>query len=273
MIRLITLSICFLFILCCIFGPDNGDVDFSFSISVKDQDGYPVPNLDIFLINKIDNLLEINYSRSATTVVFRIEYTSFVELSIQDIERNHVDNLVYDELMAGRYSYSWYGENSQGSELENGVYFCTMTASENDTIYFEEELVMYMGSLSSGNRNGFTDSNGIFEYDQKKPFINLYDLDSLQIRDGEGYSYGSKAFSDTTVICLFSEDSNDYFQIKYVVVENGKNEIDIVWEPENFKESIKDFALPTSENLMEILLNDNQWYDTDLIGNYPNPFN
>ena len=262
---------CYFILLSCITDPNTNKEEFSFKINVKDLAGNPVEGLNIVLINKFNNPLWEEFewpSRACTRISFILGTTSFVELNIGDIERNNVRNLFSDELAGDYYSIEWDGKDDEDNSVNSGVYYCSMKASENDTLYYQGEIMMYLLSFTNNHENGSTNAEGVFESYNKKPFVNLYDLDSLQIVDEDGNYLCLEAFSDTTVICLFDENSRDIHQFEDVIAEDKNNEFNILWDPESSWRNKGELKVINKEcnNLFPP-------FETELRQNYPNPFN
>ena len=271
--RIILLVVfCCLILFSCITESDTDIEDFSFKITVKDLMGNPVDNLNIILINKFNYPSWVDYetkSRAPTLITFILVEDSFVDLNILDIDGNHIRNILNEDLQPGYYAAAWYCNDDDDYDVASGLYYCSMDASENDTLYYHGDVMMYFLSLDSNHRHGYTNSEGVYESINKNPFLNLYDLDSLRIVDETGVFLGSEAFSDTTVICLFDDILNEYYQFEYVVVENGKNEFDIIWEPDSLRKIVE----KTNELKIDHGRGPTPPVYTELEGNFPNPFN
>ena len=261
----------------CIFDIDNNE-DFSFIINVKDLDGNPVEGLKVSLLNKINCPFWEEFqwtSRAQTTIRLTISYACSTELFIEDIERNQVRTLVNEEVVPGYHSINWDGTDDNGNHLHSGVYFSNVILTKNDTVSFQAERTMYMLSLDPNHKNGTTDSEGKFNCLSKKPFINLAEVDSLQIVDEDGVIYGMETFSDTTAICLRDSENDEIRQFIFAKVKDKKNVFNITWDPENLgritAENSENSVTPVntiSRDVGGILIP-----ILEEISNYPNPFN
>ena len=267
-----SLCIACLILISCITDPGTNNEKFSFKINVKDLAGNPVEGLNIVLINKFNSPLwgEFEWtSRTLTTISFILGKDSFVDMIIEDIERNDVSNLISQEMYANNWAVDWNGKDNEENCVYSGVYYCSMNASENDTMYYQSEIMMYLLSFNSDHKNGSTNAEGVYESFDKKPFVNLYDLDSLQIVDEDGNYLFLEAFSDTTVICLFDENSRDIHQFEDIVVEEKNNEFNIIWNPETSSRNIGKIKV-AYKNCKRTFLPP---LETELKQNFPNPFN
>ncbi|MCD4820026.1 MAG: hypothetical protein K8S23_15185 [Candidatus Cloacimonetes bacterium] len=250
---------------------DSEKDDFSFKINVKDLDGNPVEDLNIILINKFDItfLNEFEWpSRVQTNIYYNLGKECSVEINIRDINRTNIDSFTLEEQSEGSHSTAWNGEDNQDNSVHPGVYFCSMKAREDGELFYQGEIMMYLHTFNYNHKNGSTDADGVFQSYDKKPFVNLYNLDSLRIVNEEGEFIGLEAFSDTTAICLFDKNTNEIHQFEYVIVKNGTNEFDITWNPETSwknKGKTKSIEKGTDDNIVP--------GETLLWGNYPNPFN
>lgn len=271
---LIIIILTFIILSSCVTEPDNTIEDFSFKICVTDTAGIPVEGIDVYLINKLsDPIIENHFeeSRAQTNIMFSLIEMCFVDLSIHDIEENNVRNLINDELVSGGWSAIWDGKDNLETEVVSGVYYCNMDVYNNDSLSYNGNIMMYLLSFGSEHRNGVTNFEGIFESTDKKPFMNLYCLDSLNIVNEMGEILGYEVFSDTTIICLKKQDADQLYQFEYVVVEDKRNENNFIWNPDTIRVENKNCVWDTCSRLKRA----NTFfppYSTELRGNYPNPF-
>ncbi len=265
---LITLCI---IIASCIFGPDGED--FSFSVTIKDTDGNPVEGLNISLLNKINCPFWEEFpwtTRAQTTITLTISYECTTEVYIEDIERNRIRTLMNEEVEPGYHNVNWNGTDDNGIYLPNGVYYSTVVLTRSDTISFQAERTIYLMSFSDSHKNGTTNSEGNFSTISKKAFINFSDVDSLEIVDEDGGSYGMQAFSDTTAICITDPENDELLQIEFMRITDKNNKISITWDPENRAVTKRPISPASSisrdgGNIVVPIL--------EKIANYPNPFN
>ncbi|MCK5051032.1 MAG: hypothetical protein KAS53_04795 [Candidatus Cloacimonetes bacterium] len=120
----------------CIFGPE--DEGFSFKISVVYPLGIPVSGLNVSILNKISSEIWEDFetpSRALTTIPFAIPTDSFVELYVEDINRNRVRTLISEDTNSGFYQVFWNGRDDDGNTLISGVYYSTIKLSENNVQY------------------------------------------------------------------------------------------------------------------------------------------
>jgi len=190
-------------------------------------------------------------------------------MNIKNINKTIIDSSIEDQ-SEGDHNITWNGNDSNNNCVNSGVYFCSMKTIENDDLIYQDEIMMYLLTLNYDHKNGSTNSEGIFESTNMKPFVNLYDLDSLQVVDSNGEIIGLEAFSDTTAICLFDENTNNIRQFEYAVLRNGVNVFDITWNPEILHKSIvKEQSETDNKGVGDNVVPG----ETSLLGNYPNPFN
>jgi len=259
----------------CITSPDNDDENFSFKIFVKDPIGNPVGNLDVFLINNFNNPILEDFTeelRGWTSISFRLESDIFTDLNILDINSSNIRNLVNEELAGGYWCSTWEGKNDEEISVISGAYYCELNTFANDTLNYHEKKLMYLLAFDSEHRNGVTDNEGVFVSVDRRPFINLYDLDSLKIVDHLQTFLGYEVFSDTTIICLRDQNFDNLYQFEYVIIEDGKNEFELVWEPD----TLNYVSRKTPDEIyyeLERLDPPTPPDTTVLYGNYPNPFN
>lgn len=273
---LLILSLFSLILISCIFEP--GEDNFSFKLSVKDSSGNPVEGLNVSLMNKIG--IDIadwdgSNSRACTVIKALVSQDSNLEIKIKDINNNTVSNLYSEEVESGSYTILWRGKDSDDNELPSGLYYCQMIAEQDGDAFYKEKHPMYLQSTSSSHKNGTTNQAGVFTTKSKKPFINLFKTDSLQIMDMDGCELEKEAFSDTTIIYLSQGSSNQFIQMEYVKVNNKENEFEIIWDPaksqpvkqeEVFKQKDNKFYRDVPDDIVPPS-------GTRLLGSYPNPFN
>lgn len=71
-----------------------------------------------------------NPFNQATVVRYQLPETSWLKISVFDIQGRLVDRLVEQEQAAGRYSVQWQGKNIAGQAVPSGVYFLQMAGGQ-----------------------------------------------------------------------------------------------------------------------------------------------
>ena len=65
-----------------------------------------------------------------TTINFDVASNGYVSLKIYDILGNHINDLVSDYYLRGRYTINWTGVNKFGQEVASGVYIYQLQHSK-----------------------------------------------------------------------------------------------------------------------------------------------
>ena len=145
---------------------DSDDLSFHFKVIVHDVDGNPVPDLPIGVYNILSGGGNGNGDKGNTTISFNVKEGETAILTIINID----DNILFQsEFEPGFYNYNWPsdvdelfgGTNVYRVKLESASYSATQFAVE------QHFSLTY-------NQIGFTNSDGIFETNDKRYFPNFY---------------------------------------------------------------------------------------------------
>jgi hypothetical protein len=212
-------------------------------------------------------------SRAQTTICFELAESCFVTLAIENIEEEHVRELISDSLVAGSHAVQWNGEDDFLQSVPSGTYFCRMRAESQGIEIYNDRIMMYLLSFDSINRHGVTDLDGNFICTSYLPFPSFYDLDSLICTDGEtGAIVDTIAFPDSIEIYISDPDNPNLYQTVRILPDKyAQQDINIEWQPQEISEN------NSVTEMNEILINYHRavfpFFETELNGNYPNPFN
>jgi hypothetical protein len=113
---------------------------FSVKITVKNQNGNPVPGLRIsvwnhlslppFGINK-SNLVTYEPQKSSSTIVFAVPVRSYINLILYEADRAPLNTLINEQKEAGLYCCTW----SISEQKPTRVYKYRMTAKNTGGVY------------------------------------------------------------------------------------------------------------------------------------------
>ncbi|MFC1493380.1 SBBP repeat-containing protein [candidate division KSB1 bacterium] len=92
--------------------PENSGIPFEFRL----YDNYPNP------------------FNPETTIIFGVDKTSNVNLSVYDIRGKLVRTIVSDNYVPGEYSVRWNGINSDGKKVSSGIYFYRLAKAGNSQV-------------------------------------------------------------------------------------------------------------------------------------------
>jgi len=70
------------------------------------------------------------YSRSSTTIAFRVGQSGFVELSVFDVKGSRVRTISSGPRDAGTYEEKWDGRTDRFSDAPAGIYFLVLNSAE-----------------------------------------------------------------------------------------------------------------------------------------------
>lgn len=264
--KLLFLLIILFFIFSC---SDDNDSEFSFKVRLVDDSGNPINNINVTLLNNIDASME--GKRYPNYISFRLAEVSNVEMKILNIKNELVKNIMNEEFEEGNHTVVWDGVDEELNPIEAGLYYCQMKASvDGDQTYYAKHT-MYLYSYEKLRKHGVTDFEGIFQTEDKKPFVNLFGVDSLQVKDEQNSFLGNIAFPDSTLIYFsqMTEENTMLYQKEIVKVNNDNNSFEFVWNPQ------AESSIKATEKYFELKDNGDEITpeETYLEGNYPNPFN
>lgn len=219
-------------------GPlNNGDEDFSLTITVLDSDGAPVPHLRVSSWNHLDG---VDYAVSiaagvgknpadpmaTTTISFGLTENCNYVLTIRDLE----DSLIrsFDNIgepgEPGVIDIDWYQQN-----LHSGAYKYTLEA--NTTEPFTDTKYAYLHLFDADiDTIGHTNADGVFETINRRFFPNTYNLPPQVKTSVSPDSLGTFQILDTVHFVLKDTNTGHFMWFDSVVV-NGENTFDITWNP------------------------------------------
>lgn len=216
-------------------GPGNSvDDSFSLSVSVKDASGDPLPDIRISAWNRgpvLGHKATSGYPRSkmpSATISFELADSSYVTLSVYDLNDQLKMTLVDDTMSAGSHNVSLglVGAGiSQvfrivllGEGLTSGIELADTTLAY---LWQPDQAVGIIGYTNAQGRFGTTDS---------LPFPNLFDLPQLPRSDYRGTVFEPYDISDT-VHFVFTDTVADSSMSLDVAITNGPNEFQVLWDP------------------------------------------
>ena len=146
---------------------DSEDSSFSFKVIVQDVNGSPVPDLPVGIINILSDIgggSKDNFTKGNATISFCVKEGEIATLTIININ----DSILFQsEFEPGFYSYDW---QSDIDELFGGTNVYRINL-ESESYSASKFVVEHNFDF---NQIGFTNSDGIFETNDKRYFPNLY---------------------------------------------------------------------------------------------------
>ena len=213
---------------------NNGDEDFSLTITVLDSEGAPVPHLRVSSWNHLDG---VDYAVSiaagvgknpadpmaTTTISFGLTDSCNYVLSIYDLEDSLISS--FDGIgEPGVISIDWYQQN-----LHSGAYKYNLEA--NTTEPFTDTKYAYLHLFDADiDTIGHTNADGVFETRNRRFFPNTYNLPPQVKTSVSPDSLGTFQILDTVHFVLKDTNTGHFMWFDSVVV-NGENTFDITWNP------------------------------------------
>jgi hypothetical protein len=99
-----------------------------------------VVGMEIDEVDQSNGMLNLqqNYPnpfQRTTTITYNLASSAQVHMRIYDISGKLMTILTRKDQQAGEYSLEWDGNDSNGSELKSGIYYCVMEAQTEDRVY------------------------------------------------------------------------------------------------------------------------------------------
>ena len=91
----------------------------------------------------LDNLMMINYPNPfnpSTEISYKLDYNSYVTISIYDVRGYHIRKLFNKNLSAGKYFVKWDGRDDRGEEVSAGMYIYSLQS--NDRIQSKKMILL-----------------------------------------------------------------------------------------------------------------------------------
>ena len=277
-IILFTILLAFVFISCNENSVDSNSEDsFALSINIVDSNNNPLKNINVSIWDKINsNNIKKKISKSnilaATTIGFALPQKCFVSMNMYNLNNEIIDRVVYKELQAGSYLYTW------NTSIPNGVFKCKFITSsdsmETNIFYKDSIYVVLIAPDPSISLIGKTDASGKITTSDKLLFPNLYNLPPIPLTSSESPEIlGHFTFSDSVIIDL-SDESFSNERLYYREITNGVNKINLNWNDGIIRSNnAKIINASKFTNGMLVRNMADIPKDWKLNQNFPNPFN
>jgi len=262
-------------------GPDL-DTDFSVQITVQDDQGNPLQDLQVSCWNCLDITSSssdcINPSivtqPSQTVIQYDIVIGCLVQMYLLDLEGNHIATAVDAIQSAGYWSVMW----NAGSDVPCGVYSCILETTDtlssellfSDTIY----PVLWRPDPTL-TVVGYTSALGSVNIADRRIFPNTYKLPVLHATDPCGTDQGLIEFSNSVHFVITDTASTEYMTFDSTITL-GENHYTVVWNPSKCGQidtTISRTILERENSLKTIKADPIIPDEWRLRQNYPNPFN
>jgi len=204
--------------------------EFQVIVEVVDFDGYPVPDLDLSLLNDHPWLQKAaGPDKAVTAIQFSVPREGHAEVTILNVEGSLVRTMVSDDLVAGEHRVMWNGADDEGSPLFSGRYTVRYTfqgAGDDDPTELSQDVLM---AAWEGAPVGTTDANGRIFIKDRYHFPHLYDLEDMMGLDENGEFMGAIELSPTMLFQFYSRDEQRWQAFRHDV--RGPGRIQITWAP------------------------------------------
>jgi|AntAceMinimDraft_17_1070374.scaffolds.fasta_scaffold07273_2 hypothetical protein len=233
------LILCFVvFSISCEQGNESTNT-FQFSVNVKDANGNPIEDVEVFVNNQLSCDFN-NITRTSTSIRFGVPQECNLQLQIFDLNNRLVNSLLDVEKPAGSYGYNYNSNNyDTGEPILGGcnVLRCNIYATDIETeeVLYEENI--FMCRYTFCDKIGVTDFNGNYLTSNKLYFPHLYDIPEMDRIDPDSNVIGTFSLLEIieiTIYDLISETSQTFDR----VVEPGENNFDLVWDSNQIKSNI-----------------------------------
>ncbi|HPM02343.1 MAG TPA: FlgD immunoglobulin-like domain containing protein [Candidatus Cloacimonadota bacterium] len=246
----------------CIFENDSQE-DFSVELTIRDQNGNLVDDLNVSFINKaVFDALWYGKNRNCVTILFSLAQNMRTSIEIRDIENTLIKTLCNDMITRGYHSIVWNGKNENDENMKTGLYFYEMKTYNDagDIVYSDKKLMYLIWAVMPH----VLIQDGKGHYYDKKTFMNFYSLDKLQIVTEQNTMLDIVDFSDTTYVFM---EKGDFHCIEGFVARDKKNVLNLTWIPEGWKQnqSVSNPKVTGNDDRPVVI-------ETELRDCYPNPF-
>jgi len=211
---------------------------------------------------------------------FDLPQDSYCEIDAFNIEGIKVRELIASSLPAGSHELSWDGRDSNGVVM-GGIYEIRMKvrANQDGDILYSHSVWgdLYLGPDTEQTGIGYTDAEGVLEYENRLIFPGIYEQPLLVHTTDSPDSLETFTCIDTIFVAAIDTSTHQSVEIKVPII-NGENEFHLVFVPdqERLMEASKrdPIMLPKSESVHILSQVAQELPDAyKLYYPYPNPFN
>jgi len=212
-------------------GTTPGD-DFSVRLRVVDQEGDPVPNLDLLLV--MDSpFYQDGFAAGKAAVAFgwMTDTPGRVDVTVEDAAGAVIRHLYADTLRVGASRIMWDGRDDEGQHQYSGLYWACAKASFNDGALIEERREpMFLAILDFDQATlGTTNSFGEIYLKDKRLFPRLYGEVAMGARDENGDSLGSFPLVNETRFYLWDRRGSGHGEHFIRAVTGSGQLIEYTW--------------------------------------------
>ncbi len=232
---------------------DSGPESFAVTINVVDEQGDPVPGLQVGLAPETSfymdgkaaavvpgDLPPVQYELKpaypnpfypATSLEFTVPQEAYIRMTIENIEGETIRTLLGDDILpAGRHQMIWDGRISVDEVACSGVYYARFQArlvNPGEPVA-DQRRPMLLARLDDGDTGiGTTDDNGRLVLTDRTLFPSLYDIDPITAYDENGEAVGTIDITSDMRFLLSEEGTSNRMRFNRDV--NGSEEFTFTW--------------------------------------------
>lgn len=224
---------------------------FRVTLKVTDPDGQPVPGLELGMApdtpwymdgtSRVHNAPTAaeqlqqpfpNPFAGAARIPFRLEMTSQVSLTVEDVEGTAVCALVEGPIESGLRVAAWDGRDDSGAMMPSGVYTAHLVVRglDGETVRLDDIRRMLLAVFTADQKKvGTTDLSGRIVLQDKRLFPFLYDVPDIPAMDETGEMIGTIRLGST--IRFYFTDPATGFTRRYDRDVARPATLSFVWNP------------------------------------------
>lgn len=226
----------------------TGPRSFRVTLEVTDPDGRAVSGLELgmapdtpwyvdgrvrpFGASAVADQLQQPFPSPSTmfSIPFRLDVTSRISLTIEDVEETTVRRLVDGQVESGAQTAVWDGRDDAGALMPSGVYTAHLVARDlgSETVRLNDSRRVLL-AVFDRMTVGTTDQRGRIVLEEKRLFPFLYDVPDMPAVDENGATVGTISLGST--VRFYFTDPASGFTRRYDRDVAGPATLSFVWSP------------------------------------------